>query len=106
MKGAFSHTSFSKGEVVYVPKGKVSTKPTQTSIQVSKNIHINIEDEGQYINHSCVPNCKMINGKLVAISGIQPNEEITFNYNDSEDILSSPFVCNCCGKWIKGRLGN
>jgi len=63
-------------------------------------------EAGDYLNHSCEPNCG-INGKLkvVAMRDIKKGEEITFDYAMSE---SSEFKmkCNCksknCRKVITG----
>lgn len=102
MKGLFSGQSFSSKDVVYIPKGKIISRPTRESIQIDTNKHIDVMDEGKYINHSCNPNCEVQNGKLIAIKNIKEGDEITFNYNHSEDELSHPFTCLCCGKIIRG----
>jgi uncharacterized protein len=53
-------------------------------------------DQTAYINHSCVPNAfmRIVPGNKVAffaLRDIQPREEITINYRDSEH----PEVCRC-----------
>ena len=40
---------------------------------------------------------------LYAINDIKEGEEITINYNDSEDTLANPFNCACHGKRIRGK---
>ena len=40
---------------------------------------------------------------LIATKEIKISEEITFNYNATEDKLADPFVCVCCGNLIQGR---
>ncbi len=104
MKGLFSSKNYSAGEVVYIPKGEILSQPTRESIQVAPGRHINIKDEGQFINHSCRPNCEVKGGKVIAIRPIIIGDEITFDYNHSEDRLSNPFICNCCNRLISGRL--
>ena len=91
------------GDVVYVLTGDIKNKPTQTSIQIGPNQHI--EDLlGQYVNHSCYPTVKVVGNNLVAINTIINKDSITFDYNVSEDEMSNPFLCHCCGKKIKGSL--
>ena len=45
----------------------------------------------------------VILSSVVARRDIAKGDEITFNYNDTEAKLASPFNCNCCDKLIKGR---
>jgi len=89
--------------VFYVLLGPVLKSPTRTSIQIDKDKHV--EDRwGQFINHNCNPNTKIKNGKLVSIKPIKHGDSITFDYNLNEDRMKSPFVCNCCGNLISGKL--
>ena len=56
---------------------------------------------GSYINHSFDPNTKIVGNKVVAIKNIFKNDEITFNYNESEIDMSEPFMSDgiyVCGK--------
>ena len=41
--------------------------------------------------------------KVLAISNLKPNDEITFNKNEMADELQRPFVCKCCGKLQQGK---
>lgn len=90
-------------DLVYELSGHVLNKPTRTSIQIGPSRHIE-DDQGQYINHSCNPNVKVNNNHLVAIKQINNGDSITFDYNETEDEMSNPFKCHCCGKMIAGRL--
>ena len=40
---------------------------------------------------------------LVSTTAISIDDEITFNYNHSETLLSNPFKCSCCNTWIRGK---
>ena len=94
--------SIEPNRVVYKLKGKILSQPTRTSIQIGKNLHI--EDPwGQYINHSCDPNVQVVNNKLISLKPIQKGDTITFDYNQSEDLMATPFKCFCCGKIIGGK---
>ena len=91
-----------ENSIVLKLSGEILPYPTRTSIQISETEHI--EDSlGQYINHSCKPSCKVENGCIVSIKNINPGSSITFNYNETEVSMSSPFTCNCCGKRISGK---
>lgn len=97
-----------KGEVVYEFEGAVSSIQTTTSIQVSKNEHV--EDSlMRYFNHSCDPNMEFVIGEekfqLVAIKDIGDGDEVTFDYRTTEELLHHPFKCRCCDKLImKGKI--
>lgn len=62
----------------------------------------------KYTNHSCCPNIQISQDgqSFMSLKDILMNEEITFNYNTTELILSSEFFCSCgsnnCKKNIKG----
>jgi len=62
---------------------------------------------GEYINHSCEPNCRIDKrgGKLylIAIRNIEKSEELTFDYSTltaSDDIWT--MTCNCGTKACRG----
>tara|TARA_R100001244_G_C5114741_1_gene122010 strand:+ start:125 stop:544 length:420 start_codon:yes stop_codon:yes gene_type:complete len=100
-------------------------EPTKTSIQV-RNLHLE-HYEGGCTNHSCNPNAKVLsimwgldmnayyipfaafaessklNPVLMASEDIIAGEEITFDYETTEEELAEPFKCNCHGKWIRGK---
>tara|TARA_R110002012_G_scaffold224649_1_gene396613 strand:+ start:300 stop:656 length:357 start_codon:yes stop_codon:yes gene_type:complete len=102
-KGVYSRIPHKKGTALYSLMNGESVKiPTRTSIEITKNLHI--EDEiGSCINHSCDPSCLIKDFFVVTLKDIEAGEEITFNYNESENVVSSPFRCSCCGKMILGR---
>mmetsp|Transcript_36202 Transcript_36202/g.56709 ORF Transcript_36202/g.56709 Transcript_36202/m.56709 type:complete len:129 (-) Transcript_36202:1573-1959(-) len=85
-------------------KAEVVSAPTRTSIELTPTIHVE-DDEGKFMNHHCSPNCIVDGEKKAVISCrvVNPGESLTFDYNVSETLMSDPFVCNCCGKWIRGR---
>jgi len=92
---------------IYKFKPTFIENPTKTSIQFEDK-HFE-DDIGRYINHNCDPNTKIIKLAktddivLIPIKDIAINEEITINYNATEEKLSHPFKCDCHGKLIKGN---
>lgn len=103
MKGLFALKSFQKGESVVKVSGQKIDHPTRTSVQVGINEHIDVQAPIMYINHRCDANIKLKNYTFVAIRTIEVGEEITFDYNASEDRLSNPFICRDCGQLVKGK---
>ena len=102
-KGVFASRDIVKGLVLCdLTHGWLVKEPTRTSIQNSETIHVEHEIGG-CINHSCHPSCRISSFFVVALRDIKEGEEITFDYNKNEDVIASPFECNCCGKMILGR---
>jgi len=100
--GVFSNQNFNSGDTVLVLRGRIVTEATRTSIQVSDLDHI--EDEiGHYINHNCNSTCKIEGRNVVAARDISIDDEITFDYSKSEEVIANPFVCACCNKLISGK---
>ena len=102
-KSVCAHTDLQEGWVVHdLTNGELVSEPTRTSIQIDEKSHV--EDEvGGCINHSCQPSCKVNTFFVIALRDIKKGEEITFDYNQNEDTLASPFECGCCSKTIKGK---
>jgi hypothetical protein len=106
MHGLFADEPINKGNIILILKGTSLPISTKTSIRIrSKNIE---HYEGGYMNHHCNPSAKIIviddclEGIVVAERDILEGEEVTFDYNTTEPILSHPFQCDCHGRWIKG----
>ena len=100
MHGVFALSSCDAGSVVRKLSGDdIVDNPTRTSIHIGNGRHV--EDAiGIYINHSCTPSCKIVGSSVIAIDKLKKGDEITFNYNESELVVSSPFRCLCCGCMI------
>ena len=95
-----------KGNVVLKIDGKETSLRDKYTIQVSPNLHIiPNDDSGKYINHSCFPNL-MVNERrqFVALMDIKKGEEITFDYNSTEDELAEQFYCNCGHENCRGKI--
>lgn len=90
------------GEVVLSLAGEIFDKPVRESIQIGTNKHI-LDNFGKFTNHSCYPTCKVVGDNLVSVRLITKGDSITFDYNETEDLLAEPFRCDCCNKFIGGR---
>ena len=115
-KSVHAAVPIGKRELILHLTGLWTPYPTRTSIQVGKR-HLESET-GACINHNCYPNAEILyiqgwdaNGSpvssgttgLVSLKEIDKGEEITFDYNMTEDVLACPFICDCCGVVIKGK---
>ena len=106
MKGLFATRTIYKDTLIFLLNGKKLSKPTRTSIQV-KNKHVE-HHKGGFMNHHCSPNAEVLLMKgekmafVMAKETIKKGEEITFDYETTEEELVSPFKCECHGKLIVG----
>jgi len=118
-KGVFAKEKIVKGEIVAVCDGKIYTakkasllpndapqKIREHVIQFAKDKYRHSNSIVRYINHSCNPNCgikeKFV---IVAMRDIEKGEELTWDYDMSEN---SDWImkCNCgskdCRKILRG----
>lgn len=100
-KGVFANRHFLKGETVIIGQ-RVKVVPDRTiySLQMDFDLHIDIDEPGRLINHSCFPNTGVRNNQFraydfVAITNIALGEEITFDYETTECIISAFSECLC-----------
>ena len=114
-RGLFAEKSFNKGDIVTMLEGNTIPNATRTSIQIGQNKHLE-SVEGGMMNHHCNPNCKIIVGswqditlkldgvgiKVQAIQDIKKDDELTFDYETTEQTLASPFNCKCHNREITG----
>jgi hypothetical protein len=89
-KGVFTVASYKKGDIVYTLSGEISSSPTRESIHIGNNRHI-YDSVGIFINHSFMPNIYISDINIIALKDIEVNEEIAFNYNDTEMKMAAPF---------------
>jgi uncharacterized protein len=101
-RGIFASRSFHKGETVVVGHlVKILTERNIHSFQMDFNLHIELDEPGRLINHSCSPNTGVRNNKFgaydfVALVDIHSGSEITWDYETTEyDFIAIPKCC--CG---------
>ncbi len=102
-KALIAKRDYIKGEVVCLVEGEEISVPNRYSVQVGKNLHINVKEPVMYINHQCDGNIDLLNRTFVANRNINTGEEITFDYNKTEEILAEQFTCFRCGQIVKGK---
>jgi len=102
MLGLFSTDDILSGQVIFKLEGEIIAQPTRTSLQIGMNEHI--EDQRiAFTNHNCNPTAFVYDGYLITKRNIKAGDEITIDYNLTEEIVTHPFICNCCGRIITGK---
>lgn len=91
--GLFTTKQYNKNDIVHVLSGKIYDKPTRETIHIGNNKHI-YDEYGIYINHSFNPNIYVDGYNLIALCDIMVDDEIVFNYNDTEINMANPFYDN------------
>lgn len=102
-RGVFATKPIQKNTIIFKMRGPVIDSPTQTSVQVGQDQHVEDAIAG-LINHSCHPSARIDRQaqSFVSIRDIEPGDEITFDYTLNEDSMAVPFICECCGRQIRG----
>lgn len=100
-RSVFASRCFRKGETVVVGK-RVEILPERTmhSFQMDFDLHIQLDEPGRLINHSCSPNTGVQNNKFggydfVALVDIPAGTEITWDYETTEYISIAVPKCFC-----------
>lgn|SRR3990167_5055286 len=103
-QGVFAAQRINRNTIIFKMHGDFLTSPTQTSVQIGDQMHIEDNIAG-LVNHSCHPTAKVDRQlhAFVSLRDIEKNEEITFDYTLNEDKLAAPFICQCCGQMINGK---
>ena len=85
--------------------------PTYLTVQTALHTHITLSPFYlQYVNHSCAPNVFFDTARMefIALTAIQPGDELVFFYPSTEWDMQQPFTCHCgarnCLKGIKGAV--
>lgn len=89
-KGLFATKKYFKDDIVHVLTGEIFDKPTRETIHIGNNKHI-YDDYGIFINHSFNPNIYVCKDKFIALCDININDELFFNYNETETTMAEPF---------------
>lgn len=113
--GLFAIENIKKGEVVadssdgrvYEAEkcGELSKEVADHAMQFEEGKWIDAKGNGRYINYSCEPNCGIKNKfKFVAIRDISKDEEITFDYEMTED-SDWKMECKCGSQSCRKIIG-
>ncbi|KAL4903049.1 hypothetical protein BDW74DRAFT_186639 [Aspergillus multicolor] len=107
--------------LVSLPPGSLFTKITgttlsrkaYTSVQISRDAHIELNSDLVYCNHSCSPSVifdmEKMEVRVVDDKPLSKGDPLTFFYPSSEWEMDQAFECNCgsakCKGFIKGAKG-
>ena len=101
-RGVFASRDFCKGETVVVGR-RVDILPERTThtFQMDFDLHIESDEPGSVINHSCSANTGVRNNQFgaydfVALVDIPSGSEITWDYSTTEYSFIDIPKC-CCG---------
>lgn len=88
-RGIFTINFIPKSAVFYkVPLDSVHSAPRSHCARVGEDRYVNDGKVLNWVNHSCDPNARLDiaeeEPRLIALKDIQPNEEITCDYNLTE----------------------
>ena len=112
--GSFTSRSVS---LVSLPPGAIFariTNPTPatvaySSVQASRDLHIELNSDLIYINHSCAPSLVFDMARWeIRVSekgeGLKEGDELTFFYPSTEWVMAQPFDCFCKTAECVGRV--
>ena len=126
-RGLFAKGFITKGEIVWkqdaheksYPVSEISQWPDevqsyfyslawQTGPEMySGPTHEGESDPGDYMNHSCEPNCGFKGDtEMVAIRDIQPGEEVVYDYVMSEFDRELILQCSCTSARCRKKITN
>ncbi|PKO11642.1 MAG: SET domain-containing protein-lysine N-methyltransferase [Chloroflexi bacterium HGW-Chloroflexi-10] len=117
MYGLFASAFIPAGELLSMWGGRVLTTSQYDQLPPFLKTHgLQIEDDlfqvplvegdpADYFNHCCDPNAGFGSPiSLIAMRGIQPGEEICFDYAMSEDNHFDEFPCGCGAANCRGQV--
>ena len=115
--GSFVVSKILKGEIVASFGGNVigqreltnfSADRVSRSLQLNSDTYLlsgNTPEAGDMINHSCEPNCGMAGTSSVqALSDIEIDEELTFDYAMSDSSEYDEFSCACGSERCREKI--
>ncbi len=106
--------SFAIGERILEIDGVLSDRPNRYSIQFGPHEHVYPPPEvdgttegfvWRFLNHSCDPSAVIVGRSLVALRPLCAGDELTFDYNTTEDEIAESFSCrcgHCAGRLVRG----
>lgn len=109
--GVFANKPFAEGERILTFKGRnISFRDTKKKgewecmpIQIGTGAYIDTLPLGVFVNHSCNPNAGIRDDfYLIALSSIEKDEEIRFDYSTTMQESSFTMECRCGSNRCRG----
>lgn len=115
LPGSFASRSVS---LVTLPAGAIFARISQptpatcaySSVQAGRDLHIELNCDLVYINHSCAPTLIFdmqrweVRVNPERKEGLKEGDELTFFYPSTEWYMAQPFDCLCKAEGCKGRI--
>jgi hypothetical protein len=104
-----------RGDVLFQIEGVRTRRPTRYSVQIGARLHIDL-DPGhsaeeimsryywRFMNHACEPSAWIRDQEVIALHGIRPGDDVTFDYNSTEYEMAEPFACRCGSRHCLGEI--
>ncbi|SZF02309.1 unnamed protein product [Blumeria hordei] len=89
------------------PPCSIAQGPSYDTVQVAKDIHLQLNSDLMYLDHSCDPSLIVDTAQRTIFTGPQgliPGQELTFFYPSTEWSMDQPFDCNCRSQNCLGRI--
>ena len=110
-KAVYAQRAIVREEVVIASQlVEIIPQRNKYSLQLGEN-HILIDEPGIFVNHSCEPNCILVENQygafdFIACRPISCREEITFDYESIESEITSFQQCHCGSAKCRGFMKN
>ena len=93
------------GQVLFALKGLTLGKKRYTTVQVSKDEHVELNSDLVYMNHSCEPTLIVdVTHRVICVAKeLNPGDELTFFYPSTEWEMDQPFPCWCGSEKVSDR---
>ncbi|KAF9428593.1 hypothetical protein BGZ94_001804 [Podila epigama] len=97
---------FRKGDIICNIEGTTVGPKKYTSVQVGKDLHMELNSDLVYLNHSCNPSVTLDtdNMQLIAVMDIHKGDPLTFFYPSSEWEMDQAFDCKCGAPQCVGKI--
>jgi hypothetical protein len=111
--GLFTRCAFRKGDHVFNITGTILEYVIRTREDAFRYPnHYQLDDDlwcdpdypFDYFNHSCNPNCVDVGLSIIALRDIQPGDELTFDYSQSEATGQWEMKCSCHNSNCRGVI--
>jgi hypothetical protein len=107
--GLVALQTYQPGDKVLTAKAVASVPRDSHSVQKGMDAHVRIDLPARFINHSCDANCGVQDNEFgaydfIARRTIQEGEELSFNYETSEYVISAFEECMCGAKNCRGYV--
>lgn len=86
-----------------------SNEPHSHTLQVGHRLHAVLGLPARFLNHSCDGNLTISNSSLTTVTfvarrSIAIGEQLTFDYETSEEWMDTPFDCQCQSSNCRGTI--